>query len=106
MPLSDNILAMNYSLSVYKYMFLLLCRSKTLPSLKDISGYTRFMVGQGGLLRNLRQPYEAFFSNSFHPWDHQNQALIDQWKQNNYQPENDRGSEQFNESPSLAISLS
>jgi len=90
---------------VSKYMFLLLWWSKTIPSWKDINGYTRFMVGKGGLLRNLRQPYEAFFSDHFHPWDHQNQSLIDQWNQNNSQPDNDQGREIFNVAPPLAMPL-
>mgnify|MGYP000140757380 CR=1 FL=1 len=81
-----------FSLRVYKYMMYLMWWSRSFPSWRDIKGYTKFMFGKGGLMRKLRKPYKDFFRDDFHPWDHQNQGLIDQWKNDNYQTEFDLGS--------------
>jgi len=80
---------------ISKYMFLLIFWSKTMPRWRDIKGYIKFMVGKGGLLRNLRKPYTDFFRKDFHPWDHQNQDLVDVWKDNHYKAEQDRGSDSY-----------
>ena len=38
------------------------------------------MYGNKGMLTNIRQPYRDFFKESFHPWDHDNRALIEKWQ--------------------------
>jgi len=81
-----------FSLRVYKYMMYLMWWSRSFPSWRDIKGYTKFMFGKGGLMRKLRKPYKDFFRDDFHPWDNQNQDLIDQWKSENYQEEFDLSS--------------
>lgn len=84
-----------FSRRIIKYMFLLMWWAGTIPGWRDLRGYYQFMLGKGGLLRNLHQPYKDFFRKDFQPWDLQNQALVDRWKQKNYQPEFDRGSELY-----------
>ena len=90
-----------FSWRVTKYMFRLLRWSKIRPSWKDIKGYAAFMFGRKGMMRSLRKPYMDFFRKDFHPWDHQNQDLVDQWQRNHYQPEYDRGSDQFIKTASI-----
>ena len=81
-----------FTLRVHKYMLYLMWWSRSFPSWRDIKGYSKFMFGKQSLMRNLKQPYKDFFRDDFHPWDHQNQGLIDQWKNDNYQTEFDLGS--------------
>ncbi|GAA3916163.1 metal-dependent hydrolase [Litoribacillus peritrichatus] len=84
-----------FSWRITKYTFRLLRWSNIKPSWQDVKGYSSFMFGQKGLLRSLRKPYLDFFRKDFHPWDHQNQTLIDQWQQTHYQAEFDRASDLF-----------
>lgn len=90
---------------VSKYIFLLLWWAKAMPSWRDVSAYTRFMVGEGGLLRNLKQPYDDFFRDDFHPWQHDNSDLIAQWKAGSYKPEQDRNSADY-QNPNLMAAAS
>jgi predicted metal-dependent hydrolase len=80
---------------VTKYMVIMMWRARAMPRWKDIKGYWQFMFGKNGLLRNIRKPYKDFFREDFHPWDHQNQDLIDEWKHNRYTPAFDRASEEY-----------
>ncbi len=40
----------------------------------------RYLFQPGGL-QTLLRPYLAFFKPSFHPWQHDNRALLEDWKQ-------------------------
>jgi len=84
-----------FSWRVTKYMFRLLLWSKIKPNWRDVKGYAAFMFGRKGLIRSLRKPYMDFFREEFHPWDHQNQELVDLWLQEHYQPEHDQSPDQF-----------
>jgi len=99
---AQRIATVLFSARVAKYMILLMWWSRTMPSWKDIKGYYKFMFAKGGLLRNLRKPYRDFFRNDFHPWDHQNQDLIDIWKREYYQEKQDKSSAAFQDSKSAA----
>ncbi|CAA0099335.1 Uncharacterised protein [BD1-7 clade bacterium] len=60
----------------------LLWWNKKLPSWKDIRGFWRFLGGKHGMMRWISRPYKDYLKKGFHPWDHQNQALVDEWKNN------------------------
>jgi len=99
---AQRIATIMFSARVAKYMMLLMWWSRTMPRWHDIKGYFKFMFGKGGLIRNLRKPYKDFFREDFHPWDHQNQALVDMWKRKHYQAKHDRGSEEYKQIKSAA----
>ena len=40
----------------------------------------RFLFGKPGLFRRLGPRYRAWFHPSFHPWDHDNRAKLQQWR--------------------------
>jgi predicted metal-dependent hydrolase len=92
---AQRIATVLFQYRVTKYMVIMMWRARAMPSWKDVKGYLKFMFGKNGLIRNLRKPYKDFFREDFHPWDHQNQGLIEEWKQNRYTAEFDRGSEQY-----------
>jgi len=99
---AQRIATIMFSARVAKYMMLLMWWSRTMPRWYDIKGYFKFMFGKEGLIRNLRKPYKDFFREDFHPWDHQNQALVDIWKRKHYQAKHDRGSEEYKQNKSAA----
>lgn len=39
-------------------------------------GGLRFLFGKGGALRGLGQPWRDYFRRDFHPWDHDNRAVV------------------------------
>ncbi len=39
------------------------------------------LYGEGGLISDMRGLYKQFMENDFHPWDHDDSGLVDQWKQ-------------------------
>ena len=80
---------LTFTRRVSKYMCLLLWWSRSLPGWRDVKGYLRYMFGPDGLMTNLKQPYRDFFRDDFHPWDHDNQALIEDWKQRHYDSRHD-----------------
>lgn len=41
----------------------------------------RFLFGTPGLFRRLGPRYREWFKPSFHPWDHDNRAKLEQWRQ-------------------------
>lgn len=86
---------MLFSIRIGCYMIGLLWWSRTLPRWRHIKDFYSYMFGKKGLVRAIRQPYKDYFEDNFHPWNHQNQALVDTWKENYYKAEHDRGSEQF-----------
>ena len=52
--------------------------------LTDFAGWRKFMryaFGEVGLIRRLVLPWADYFRPNFHPWDHDNRALLEQWKE-------------------------
>ena len=41
-----------------------------------------FLFGKPGFLRRCFIPYCRFYRSAFHPWDHDNRAVIEAWKSN------------------------
>ncbi len=39
-------------------------------------GGFKFLFGEKGALRGLKQPYLDFYKKDFHPWDHDNRELV------------------------------
>lgn len=92
---AQRIATLLFQYRVSKYMVIMIWRARAFPSWRDIKGFAQFMIGKHGLLRRLRKPYKDFFRDDFHPWDNQNQALIEEWKAHRYTPEYDRDSSHF-----------
>ncbi len=44
-------------------------------------GGFKFLFGEKGALRGLKQPYLDFYKKDFHPWDHDNSELIARFKE-------------------------
>ena len=78
-----------------KYMIIMLWRARIFPSWRDIKSFSKFMFLKGGMMPNLSGPFKEFFREDFHPWDHQNQGLVDQWKNEHYNPTHEQSSEQL-----------
>lgn len=62
------------------YQAAILYWDKKIPNLRDVSGAAKFFFGKQGVYRKLAQPFKEFFREGFHPWDHDNSGLIEQWK--------------------------
>ncbi len=77
------------------YMVGLLWWSRSFPRWRAIKGFAKYLFGKKGVVRLIRRPYKEYFRDDFHPWDHQNQALVEMWKTNFYNADHDRTSEQF-----------
>lgn len=84
------------------YMVGLLWWSRTLPRWRDIKSFWSYMFGDKGVVTVIKAPYKDYFREDFHPWDHQNQDLVDMWKEKFYNAEHDRSSNTFKESSSAA----
>lgn len=80
-----------FSARIFFYMVALLWWARKWPSWGEIKGFYRFLWGKKGVISNIRQPYRDYFKDGFHPWDHDNQALVEKWKQQMYRPEHDLG---------------
>jgi len=84
---------LTFTRRVSKYMLLLLWWSRSVPGWRDVSGYMKYMFGKEGLMTRLKGPYRDFFRSDFHPWDHDNQALIERWKKQHYDVKHDLGAD-------------
>ena len=62
------------------YQAAILYWDKKLPSLRDATGTAKFFFGKQGVYRKLAKPFKEFFRADFHPWDHDNSHLIEEWK--------------------------
>jgi len=80
-----------FTVRISFYMVALLIWARKMPSWADVKGFGSFMFGKRGLVRQIRKPYKDYFKEGFHPWDHDNQHLIDMWKEKMYRPEHDLG---------------
>lgn len=77
------------------YMVGLLWWSKTLPRWRHIKSFYRMLYSESGVITKIRAPYKDYFREDFHPWDHQNQSLVESWKKKFYNAEHDRGSDSY-----------
>jgi predicted metal-dependent hydrolase len=50
-------------------------------SLREWQQLGRFMFVDPGTMRGILPLYFVYYRRSFHPWDHDNQALLDRWKE-------------------------
>lgn len=41
----------------------------------------KFLFGDNGLVSSVKHLYMMFFKKGFHPWNHDDSALIDEWKE-------------------------
>lgn len=63
------------------YQFMLLKADRHVPSLTEWVEATRFFWGKKGILRDNLKSMRQFFRTGFHPWDIDQQYLIDGWQQ-------------------------
>jgi predicted metal-dependent hydrolase len=42
---------------------------------------TRFLFGEPGIFRKLGPRYRDWYRPGFHPWDYDNRAKLEQWRQ-------------------------
>jgi len=42
---------------------------------------TRFLFGEPGIFRKIGPRYRDWYRPAFHPWDHDNRAKLEQWRQ-------------------------
>lgn len=50
------------------------------PSAREIVGALDFLIGPTGLFASVGKEYLRFYGNDFHPWNHDNRHLIEDWK--------------------------
>lgn len=50
------------------------------PSPREVVNTAKFLFGKKGALTAVAKPYREFYRKDFHPWDHDNRALIEAWK--------------------------
>ena len=65
----------------FKYTVKLLWWAKRRPSWRELKGFWRFTYGKGGLFQAMAPHMRDFFRDDFHPWDQDDTALIEQWKE-------------------------
>ncbi len=49
-------------------------------SFKEWAALVRFLFVEPGGMGRIVRPYLSYYRPGFHPWDHDNQALLDAWK--------------------------
>lgn len=77
------------------YIIRLLWQAKKIPGWREIKEFYQFFLGKKGMITKIKKPYKDYFKAGFHPWDHDNQALIDLWKAKYYRADHDKGSDQY-----------
>jgi predicted metal-dependent hydrolase len=68
------------------YQLSLLRWAKKMPNMKDVVGAAKFFFGKDGMARNIVKPYLDYYRDDFHPWDNDNTALINKWKESRGYP--------------------
>jgi len=48
---------------------------------KERFGLRHFLYGKGGLISDMRPLYKSFLEDDFHPWNHDDSALVAHWKE-------------------------
>jgi uncharacterized protein len=65
---------------VFEHQVRLMAVDKTLWSFSEWRALFSFLFMKKGGLHTLWREYFSYFRPSFHPWDHDNQALLADWK--------------------------
>lgn len=65
---------------ILSYQIMLLWWNKKVPKLRDFTQMAGFLFGKKGMFTKVGKSYLDFFRKDFHPWKHDNQHLVDQWK--------------------------
>ncbi len=60
--------------------FYLLAAARRLPRWRHIRETKGLLTGPSGMLTCLKQPLKDFYRDDFHPEDHDNRQLVEQWK--------------------------
>jgi predicted metal-dependent hydrolase len=51
------------------------------PTWKERKGLWNSLYADGGLISDMKPLYKQFLAKDFHPWDHDDSALVTQWKE-------------------------
>lgn len=82
----------SFMIRIVFYIAALLWWSRSWPTWAEWKQAYGFFFGEKGLISCVREPYRDYFKMGFHPWDHANQDLVDKWKNELHNPENERAS--------------
>lgn len=75
-----TILTLNFAVLIVRYQVSMLYANKTIPSFRELTQFVIFFLGPKGILSNCLKPYLDFYRKDFHPWDHNNTDLVENWK--------------------------
>ncbi|PVZ71506.1 metal-dependent hydrolase [Pelagibaculum spongiae] len=85
-----------FALRISIYMMAMMWWAKKWPTWSEAKSFYSFLFSkEEGFMTALKKPYKDYFQPGFHPWQHANQHLIDKWKKELYNPECDKGSDQY-----------
>jgi len=78
-----------FNSKISMYVVVLMWKARRFPSWREVKEFREFLFGKKGLVTQIKPAYKDYFKEGFHPWDHDNQYLIDEWKEKYYRPEHD-----------------
>ena len=50
------------------------------PSAGEVVKTAKLLFGRNGIVTSVAKPYRQFYRGDFHPWNHDNRALVEAWK--------------------------
>lgn len=65
-----------FSLHQFAFMTWMVARDGKLTDIKGFAEFVRFMLVDPGPMRRMLRDYLDYYKRDFHPWDHDNRALI------------------------------
>jgi predicted metal-dependent hydrolase len=71
---------LGYPCGIALIQVFLLYQEGKLLDIRDCIRYLRFMLGANGLVRPMLPGLLLYFRRSFHPWQLDNRALVEQWR--------------------------
>ncbi len=69
-----------FGTTIGRYMGRMLKSLDYTPTPREWLEAAQFFVGRRGLIPGIAKAYLQFYRPNFHPWDHDDRALIDAWK--------------------------
>ncbi len=69
-----------FTTTIGRYMGHMLREAEYTPTPREWLGAARFFLGPRGLIPSIASSYLSFYRRDFHPWDHDDRHLIEQWK--------------------------
>jgi hypothetical protein len=69
-----------FPLNIFLSSRFLMREMNTKSNWQDKKGLWRYLFGQDGIVSSVRTLYMMFLKPGFHPWDHDDSALVEEWK--------------------------